>query len=251
MDNNSEELPLSNPEILFSKEMRKVTRDVHDLSDALVNAKLVLAMSDTNIWIEGLLVFYEVFKFLELCMEECLGNKRLQQYNLSQMKRTAAFESDLQHYLGADWRGNYKPRQSVVNYLDHLAELKEKNDTLLIAYVYHLYLGVLSGGQLINKKRQLSPFKSSYHDQVLCFPPEANVAELKRQIKAILDEQSSEFNSLTRRQLLGESRRVFHLNNSLIKSIDQKRMTHVLVKKLLYLIVICFLIKKLFDFVLM
>uniref|UniRef100_A0A8D9B2E0 Heme oxygenase n=1 Tax=Cacopsylla melanoneura TaxID=428564 RepID=A0A8D9B2E0_9HEMI len=242
-------LPDCNPDIPLSKEMRKVTRDVHDLSDALVNAKLLLGMSDTNIWIEGLLIFYEIFKFLESSMDECQNNKLLQQFNsVSEIKRTDAFECDLKHYLGEDWKANYKPRESVVNYLNHLEKLKQSNSTLLIAYVYQMYLGVLSGGQIINKKRHLSPFTASYQDQVLYFPPELNVSQLKRQLKSILDGQSSQLSRQTRSQLLSESRQVFLLNNSIIKSIDQKRMAYVLMKKLFYVILFCFLVKKLIDF---
>ncbi|KAL1452123.1 hypothetical protein WDU94_006431 [Cyamophila willieti] len=244
---NPDTIPNCNPDIPLSKEMRKVTRDVHDLSDALVNAKLLLGMSDTNIWIEGLLIFYEIFKFLESSMEECSENKLLQQFNLSEVKRTEAFECDLKHYLGENWKQDYKPRQSVVDYLNHLEELKQCNPTLLIAYVYQMYLGVLSGGQIINKKRQLTPFTASYQDQILYFPPELNIAQLKRQLKSILDGQSSELSRQTRCQLLSESRQVFLLNNSIVKSIDQKRMTYVLLKKLLYVILFGFLVKKLLN----
>ncbi|KAI5719385.1 hypothetical protein M8J76_009466 [Diaphorina citri] len=247
MEKKTNGTPASSADVPFSKEMRKVTRDVHDLSDALVNAKLVLAMSDTSIWIEGLLVFYEVFKFLESAMEEHKSNQYLQQFNISDMKRTEAFEADLEHYLGPDWKADYKPRESVVNYLNHLEDLKQTNDTLLIAYVYHMYLGVLSGGQIINKKRQLSLMKSNYQDQVLSFDPSVNVGQLKRQIKSILDDESTQFSRQTREQLLAESRKVFLLNNSIIKSIDQKRITYVLLKKLLIVILICFLLKKLFE----
>ena len=68
----------------FTKQMRKATREIHDISDALVNAKLGIgnivllfdsvnlnlyenfspAMSDNSIWAEGLLCFYEIFKIL-------------------------------------------------------------------------------------------------------------------------------------------------------------------------------------------
>lgn len=242
--------PPTKNSVPFSKEMRKVTRDVHDLSDALVNAKLVLAMSDTNIWVEGLLVFYEIIKFLEASLRDGKSNPLLQEYNIKEMYRTESFEADLEYYLGSDWKLNYKPRASVVNYLNHLEDIKERNDTLLIAYVYHLYLGVLSGGQIIAKKRSLSPFKSAYVDRVLFFGPDVNVASLKRQIKQTLDAQATNMSEETRLALLEESRRVFLLNNSIIKSIDQNRLTWVLLRKMLYVIVITFLLKKLLDFIL-
>lgn len=237
---------LPNEQMLFSKQMRKITRDVHDLSDALVNAKLVLAMSDNNVWIEGLLIFYEVFKYLETTLSTCTNNKHIQKFNLEDMKRTAAFEADLNHYLGADWKLDYKPRESVVKYLHHLEQLKEKDVTLLIAYVYHLYLGVLSGGQIINKKRNFSLFKSDYKDQVLTFSDSVNIGQLKRDVKARLDELGDELSADVKDALLVESREVFLLNNSIIKSISQKSINYALLKKFVYVAVVAILVKKFF-----
>ena len=39
---------------LFSQKMRAATRNIHNKSDALVNAKLGVTMSDDNVWAEGL-----------------------------------------------------------------------------------------------------------------------------------------------------------------------------------------------------
>ena len=57
---------MNNPDKqLFSIRLRKATKNIHDVSDALVNAKLGVTINDDSVWAEGLLVFYEVFKFLE------------------------------------------------------------------------------------------------------------------------------------------------------------------------------------------
>ena len=39
-------------------------------------------------------------------------------------------------------------RPSVVKYLHHLAVVQEEMPDLLIPYIYHLYMGLLSGGQV-------------------------------------------------------------------------------------------------------
>ena len=79
----------------FVKEMRVATREIHNISDALVNLKLGVAMSQVrgidkgihytiqidfmrvklfvyqdSVWAEGLLVFYEIFNFLERAMDD-------------------------------------------------------------------------------------------------------------------------------------------------------------------------------------
>lgn len=79
----------------------------------------------------------------------------LGQLKIEGMERTAAFETDLKYYLGENWTASYSPRESVANYLRHLMDVEERDPDLLIAYVYHLYMGLLSGGQILRKKRQL------------------------------------------------------------------------------------------------
>lgn len=44
---------------------------------------------------------------------------------------------------------------ALENYIEHLQELERSNPQLLLAYVYHLYLGLLSGGQILAKKRRM------------------------------------------------------------------------------------------------
>ncbi len=140
----------------LSQEMRVATREAHSLSDHLVNLKLGVALSDDAVWAEGLLVFYEVFRFLELAAERradsLLGELRVP----GLMDRTKAFEKDLRFYLGEGWNGkDYEVRPQVAAYLKHLQGLEEVEPYLLIAYFYHLYMGLLSGGQVLRGKRRL------------------------------------------------------------------------------------------------
>jgi len=64
---------------------------------------------------------------------------------LKSLERTSAFEMDLKYYLGEDWAKNYSPRPEVVEYLIYLSKLEEEDPDLLMAFVYHLYMGLLSG----------------------------------------------------------------------------------------------------------
>jgi heme oxygenase len=41
----------------------------------------------------------------------------------------------------------------VKSYLEHLKKIENENPLLLAAYIYHLYMGLLSGGQILAKKR--------------------------------------------------------------------------------------------------
>ena len=65
------------------------------------------------------------------------------------MGRTLALEQDLAHYLGEGWREGYIVRGEVREYLDHLRKLEDSQPYLLLPYVYHLYMGLFSGGQVL------------------------------------------------------------------------------------------------------
>lgn len=68
-----------------------------------------LGFLDDSVWADGLLVFYEVFRYLEGAMIR-LRNTKIGLLPLSELQRTEAFERDLDHYLGKGWRKNYSPR---------------------------------------------------------------------------------------------------------------------------------------------
>lgn len=60
-----------------------------------------------------------------------------------------ALERDLVHFLGNDWNGaSYEIRPEVGKYLARLKVVEAENPYLLVAYIYHMYMGLLSGGQV-------------------------------------------------------------------------------------------------------
>lgn len=174
-------------------------------------------------WADGLLVFYEIFKYLE----ENVSNQILPE----DYHRTEQFEKDLEHYKGADWQKTYKVRDSVQKYLNHLYEVNERNPILLIAYVYHLYMGLLSGGQILSKKRKIAnKFKRNFIEQrddngvepgeYLTSFPDKSILELKNNLRHKIDDFSKDFDDTLRLELIEESKKVFELNNEVIASVE-------------------------------
>lgn len=208
----------------ITKRMRDHTRAIHKISDDLVNAKLAFALNNNCVWADGLLVFYEIFKFLE---ENVPASILPPEYYRAQQ-----FEDDLKFYKGSDWEKTYKPRESVLKYLKHLNHVKETNSLLLIAYVYHLYMGLLSGGQILAKKRQItSKFKWNKEQRdesqeyiepgtALTSFPNQSIVQLKNNMKAVIDNYCKDFDEETKNQLCIESQKVFELNNELIQSVE-------------------------------
>ncbi|XP_022199065.2 heme oxygenase 1 [Nilaparvata lugens] len=250
-------------EVPFNKQLRKATRDVHAMSDALVNAKLAFAMSDNSVWAEGLLVFYEIFRYLELAMHR-LRDTPVGELHIEGMARSEAFERDLDFYLGANWRQNYKPRDSVANYLAHLQRIEREDPIRLCAYVYHLYMGLFSGGQILRKKRNVTKkFRSFAYflysndvtteakrkggDAVTDFG-DNSVYELKLKLVKSMNSIAANMDEKTRMALIEESKTVFLLNNSLVKTV--RGADEVLLRRLIvFAIVIVILMILFFVFI--
>lgn len=201
----------------FTKEMRVATRDIHNVSDALVNAKLAFALYDSGVWAEGLLIFYDIFKYLE---ENVSHDFLPEEYH-----RTQQFEEDLTFYLGADWKSKHQPRKEVCDYIKHLEQLQEENPNLLVAYVYHLYMGLLSGGQILQKRRnftkKFNPFASGNgaRGAALTTFEEHSIYELKQKMRKTIDEFGDGLDEDTRKRMMDESRKVFEMNNEIIKTV--------------------------------
>lgn len=236
-------------DVPFHKLMRKATRDVHALSDALVNAKLAFALSDNAVWAEGLLIFYEIFRFLEGAMVR-LKDTDVGKLNIDGMDRTEAFEKDLCFYLGSNWKNDYVPRESVAKYLLHLQRL-EKNDPIrLIAYVYHLYMGLFSGGQILRRKRKVASklsFSSSKTD-ISCGGDavtdfgEKPIYKLKKEMIDAVNDIAENLNDSEKDALIEESKIVFELNNSIIRTV--RGTSEVILKKLIVyaMVAVCLMI---------
>lgn len=210
-------------EIPFTKKMRIATREIHNVSDALVNAKIGFAMSADRVWAEGLLVFYEVFRYLEEALTR-YSHTLVGELDIPGMRRTQAFEKDLAYYLGPDWKEGYTPRESVCQYLKHLERLEEENPQLLLAYVYHLYMGLLSGGQILRRKRALlQKLKFSRKESVdglAVTEIEGSVYNMKKEMTAAMNRVAEAVDEEVRQRLLEESKMVFVLNNNMIHSVE-------------------------------
>ncbi|CAD6991804.1 unnamed protein product [Ceratitis capitata] len=232
-------------DMTFTKELRKATKDVHRISDVLVNAKFALALSDDAVWYDGLLAFYEIYKYLEENLPENLLPR--------EFHRKIAFEQDLAYFLGKNWKETYEPRDSVKKYIVHLQEVNAKNKLLLFAYAYQMYMALMSGGQLLQKKRMIKrklwfgrqdedeeeEIKSSNTDAdiddlenrpmprqvTICpegcaatfFPDKISV--LKNKLRQVLNDNYGKFDDELRAEFIEESRNVFIYNGEVVRSI--------------------------------
>jgi len=228
---------------LFSVQLRKATKTIHDLSDALVNAKLGVTISDDSVWAEGLLVFYEVFKFLEKSLS-AHSDSLIGDLLIPGMARTEAFEKDLDFFFG-DWKESYEIRPEVRQYLDHLESLDHENPYLLIPYIYHLYMGLFSGGQILAAKRKYLTLSGNKNDETqpgcaVTSYPNKTIKQLKTQLRQAVNDLADNLDQELKQEILKESVKVFELNNVVIKSV--KGVNQVLMKKAMKLLIAVLLI---------
>ena len=136
-------------------------------------------------------------------------------------------------------------RESVVKYLMRLREVEDTDPGLLMAYIYHLYMGLLSGGIILRKKRQLvqkfTPFKEapSGGDAITDFG-DRSIHDLKAELRQTMNRIAESLDEDTRNKLIEESKIVYALNNEIIRSVRGAGI--VIVKKIIYFVIILLLL---------
>nr|AAV91359.1 heme oxygenase [Lonomia obliqua] len=92
-----------------------------------------------------------------------------------------------------------------------------------MVYVYHLYLGLLSGGQILAKKRKVfgqdkNPETNMYIDRVTDFAG-VDIGQLKRDFRQAMNVIADKMTELERKAFIDESSQVFVMNNLIVNSI--------------------------------
>lgn len=189
-------------------------------------------MSDNSVWAEGLLCFYEIFKFLEEALDR-LSHTLISELDINGMRRTKAFEEDLHFFYGKEWLENvYQPCPAVSAYIDYLQCLEKENPHMLAAYIYHLFMGLFSGGQILRKKRSLEAsltFKTvnvngQQPGEAVTDFGDVPIFKLKKQMVDAMENIASQLGEEDRWKLIEESKNVFRMNNKMIRTINTNRI---------------------------
>lgn len=149
--------------------------------------------------------------------------KNLNTLLIEGLPRAEAFEQDLSYYYGKNWKKSYQIRESVAGYLSHLNHLLNTEPDLLIAYIYHLYMGMLSGAQILHKQREfkrkmfLTPSRNA-GEKITDFG-EIEISALKTKLRNAINSVSEIFDEEKKLRIIAEGTRVFELNNIIIRSV--------------------------------
>lgn len=192
-------------------------------------------MTDSKVWVEGLRRFYIVYQYLETAM------KKDENYNLhtfaqiNGLFRTQQFESSLKHYLGVKWPTGIT--KAMAEYSNYLQGLEKENHVLLSPFIYHMYMGILSGGQILMAKQRMA-FSDGKGSEAFYF--DINVKEAKNQLRNKMNALAAKLDDETKLRLLKESKTVYLLNNKLVKEV--KVPTEILLIKLIFVVGILILV---------
>lgn len=210
--------------IPFTKRMRKATQSIHNVSDALVNMKLGLTLSDERVWAEGILTFSCIFKHLEQALERN-KDSLLGDLDVPGLRRTEKFDKTLKFYYGeTGWKSKVeamKATPAVSGYLQHLVDAERRNPYLLAAFVYHLYMGLLSGGQILSLKKSMSKKTGETGgDDIFHIEAPLTVQSVKKSLKSATEEMCKHLDDQTQEMVINEGVKVFELNNELVNSVE-------------------------------
>ncbi|TMW55032.1 hypothetical protein Poli38472_013794 [Pythium oligandrum] len=203
----------------LTEAMRKATKGVHDVSDKLVNLKLLVALTNERLYGQALLLFYYIYVQIESSLQakkDHVALKGLAEI-FPEFKRADAIEADLKHYLGEDWDKKYKPTPAVIAYVERIKHAEKENPYLLLSYSYHMYAAILAGGQMIRKMVSKS-FELPEGVGLSTFDYKTSRMVVRSALKDKIN--AVEVDDATKQLILQESVRVFQMNNQLVRSIE-------------------------------
>ncbi|KAF0032368.1 hypothetical protein F2P81_014658 [Scophthalmus maximus] len=149
------------PSVFFSdlsEQIKAATKDSHVRAE---NTQLMLSYQKGQISLVQYKVLlcslYEIYKALEEELDRNSSHPAVAPiYFPQELARLESLESDLEHFLGSDWRRRVIIPAATHRYAQRLREIGRKNPALLVAHAYTRYLGDLSGGQVLGKITQKS-----------------------------------------------------------------------------------------------
>jgi len=201
----------------FCTEMKYRTKKIHDVSNRLVNLKVAVVVTDVKLWAQVIAEFYYVFRTLEECFDRT-DHPLVRSVDLSAcIRRTEGFESDLEFFLGADWKNIIKPSATTTAYCARLNQITAENPLLLIAYIHSMYLGLLAGGQMIKRiMRRTLGVKDGEGLRIFDFVCDSRI-QLKKAFMTSINELPLSRDD--KEAIVKEKVIVFRMNNLIIENI--------------------------------
>jgi len=199
----------------LSAQLHSRTKDVHDASDKLINVKLMVALTDVQVYGTVLKDFFHVYRAIEDGLDQCRDDPRIFGLRDPRWFRAAQLEQDVAFFLGPKY--DAEPSPAAKKYLDRISYVVSTDPLLLVAYAHSMFLASLAGGQILGAivKRTLGLST----DEGLAFFDygDVNSKSLRSEFKTKIDE--IEINDKDKDRLIEEKKLVFRMNNEIASQV--------------------------------
>ncbi|KAJ9504762.1 hypothetical protein QJQ45_023605 [Haematococcus lacustris] len=204
----------------LTEELKIASRRIHSLSNSLLNARLIVLFTDRKLYARAISCFYYIFEALDAALAGAVNKESaLQPFAslLPDLYRHEAFATDLELFLGKDWRAACPPSPQVLKYTQHLAQLAAEQPTLLLAHSFTQHLAVLSGGQII-KRAARKKLRLAEQEGTAAYEYKASPSQLKQAFCSALDAWGAGQSAEMRQLMVAEHKAAFAFNNDIISS---------------------------------
>jgi heme oxygenase len=194
---------------------RKATRNVHSVSDHLINSKLALALLDRQgvTYGRALALFQPVYATLRSLHQKHAEHAVLKRLPLRTSDVGAQMLLDCKYFgvTGAE------EAAACRDYVAHLQQLSDTAPHLLCAHIYTMNMALLAGGRIIAKLVKASLHVDDQHGlATFRLDADEDAVKLRDAFRAGLNQIGTEVDAATREQLVAEAQHVFRLNNALV-----------------------------------
>ncbi|KAL6751859.1 heme oxygenase [Haematococcus lacustris] len=204
----------------LTEELKIASRRIHSLSNSLLNARLIVLFTDRKLYARAISCFFYIFEALDAALAGAVNKEpALQPFAslLPDLYRHEAFATDLELFLGKDWRAACPPSPQVLKYTQHLAQLAAEQPTLLLAHSFTQHLAVLSGGQII-KRAARKKLRLAEQEGTAAYEYKASPSQLKQAFCSALDAWGAGQSAEMRQLMVAEHKAAFAFNNDIISS---------------------------------
>ncbi|XP_037552938.1 heme oxygenase-like [Nematolebias whitei] len=197
----------------LSEQIKAATMDNHVRAE---NTQLMLSYQKGQITLPQYKVLlcslYNIYKALEEELDRNASHPAVAPiYFPQELARLESLRSDLEHFLGSDWKKKVIVPAATHRYEQRLREIGRENPELLVAHAYTRYLGDLSGGQVLGKITQKSLGLSSKEGlSFFSFPGVSSPNRFKQLYRSRMN--SIELTEAERAAVLEEAVGAFELN---------------------------------------
>ncbi|KAK9815126.1 hypothetical protein WJX73_008209 [Symbiochloris irregularis] len=204
------------------------------LSNGLVATRLLIVCTRPKLYARALANFYFIHAAIDAALQKYAHLPAVAPIAalLPRAGRKQAFETDLQFFLGQDWKEKLgRPPPAVQQYLDHFEALCKDADhdgggAGIVAHAYTQQTAMFFGGQRLSKMVRSNLALEGDDPGTSAFEYSEPVHKLKQDYMRAIDGLARVLGEDGVQKMIAERELVFQMNNKIIKSFKLPRFAY-------------------------